>query len=188
MHLRAPVPVGDVDVSVGSDRDVSRMIERLERTVAPPEGLQQLAVPREGAYLVCVAVRHEDDIVVRDEDAMRVGDPFLPPRADELTLRIEHHDGVGRHRVGNRVPSQYRIDVVPRIHTDVRDLAEPRPRRHRTPRPLDSISARSDADEQPVGRVLQSPLPLRDEHGRGGTPFQYARPKPAARIRPHSRV
>ena len=168
------------------------MIERLERTVAPPEGLQQLGVPREGAYLVCVAVRHEDDIVVRDEDAVRVGDPFLPPRADELTLRIEHHDGVGRHRVGNRVPTQYRADVVPGIHTDVRDLAEPRPRRHRTPGPLDSISARSDADEQPVGRVLQSPLPLRDEHGRGGTPFQsldrnlllgYARTRECSRHR-----
>jgi hypothetical protein len=153
MHRRIAVPVRDVDLPVRRHRDVGRVIERrLERRApAVAQHEQDAALGGELQHLVLVSVAEIDMVVRTDEDPVGVAQTLASPRAEEMTVTVEHQD----RRVGPLVE----VDAVLGIHRDVADEPEVPPGRERAPGTDDVVDEIAGPDDEPGPLVCRHPSP-----------------------------
>ena len=92
---RVAVTVGDVDLAVGRDGGIGRMVERRAeaRPVALARGREDLAIGAQDQDLVGVAIDQKQAVVRRDRDAVRIRDPACGETALERSRGSERHDG-----------------------------------------------------------------------------------------------
>ena len=132
MHAGVAVAVGDVEVALGSNRDVRRAVERaggprdgagilavvarVRRLVHGPKRHQELPVRRELADGVVAVVRAVEHLVRPDADAVGpVRELALAPGAQKPAARIVDDDGV--------IAAADQVDPIFGIHRHARHVA-----------------------------------------------------------------
>ena len=91
VHGRVAVPVRDVDLTGGRDRDIGRVIERRLEGGAPALTQRQHrpALWRELQDLVLVPVAEVHMVVRTDEDPVRIAQSLATPPGEKVAVGVE---------------------------------------------------------------------------------------------------
>ena len=150
MHHGVAVAVGDVDLPVGGERHVGRVVEgALEvRFVALADLAEWLAHGGEDQDLVGIPVDQEHPVVARDEDPVRVGDPTPAPGGVEGAVGLEHED--------RRIGALKGEDAALRIDRELAQRHQVQVARHLAPGPLHPVATAAHRDHQAVFVALHA--------------------------------
>ena len=132
---RVTVAVGDVDLAVGGDGGIGRMVERRAqaRPMALAERREGLAVGGQDQDLVGVAIDQKQAVVRRDRDAVRIRDPAFGQTALQRARGSERQDG--------RLAALKHVDRALGVDRELADLAWRHAPRPLPPRPLDAVAS-----------------------------------------------